>query len=436
MDKILAAILAGGKGARLYPLTRDRAKPAVPFGGIYRIIDFPLSNCMNAGIRQILILTQYKCVSLDRHIQLGWNLFSRELGEFVEVVPAQQRVGERWYEGTADAIFQNLYSIERLGPKYTLILAGDHIYKMDYRLLAGWHRSAEAALTVCAFEVPRSEGHRFGVIKVDSDMRIVDFLEKPSDPPTIPGRPDTCLASMGIYMFNTDVMARRLRQDSGDESSSHDFGKDIIPRMVAEGEEVYAYSFVDENRDEIPYWRDIGTIEAYWEASMDLLAVDPIFNLYDQDWPMHTYMERCPPAKTVFAQDYEGGRRGVAFDSLVSNGAIISGGRLERCIVSPRVRVNSYSEVFESVLFEGVEVGRYVRIRRAIVDKNVFIEPGVHIGYNPELDAKRFTVSDTGIVVIEKDSHIAFEPDLDRGQALQPPRLREIRDAAARGHMP
>lgn len=403
-SRVTAFILAGGKGTRLHPLTRDRAKPAVPFGGTYRIIDFTLSNCLNSSIRRVNILVQYKCISLERHIRLGWNILCPELGEYIVVIPAQQRVGERWYQGTADAVFQNIYTIEQEKPDLVLVLAGDHVYKMNYGRLIGFHEEHDADLTISAIEVPREHAKRLGVLQVDSTGRVVHFVEKPDDPPEIPGKPGVCLASMGIYVFSTGKLIERLREDS-EKKSTHDFGRDIIPGMTPR-DAVYACPFVDENRISDPekpvYWRDIGTIDAYWEASMDLVSVNPIFNLYDRDWPIRTYQEQCPPAKTVFAQEFEGGRRGYALDSLVSGGCIISGGRVERSILSPFVRINSYSEVYESVLFENVEVGRYAKIRRAIIDKDSYIGPGVEIGYDLELDAKRFVVSEGGIVVVPK----------------------------------
>jgi len=405
----LVFVLAGGKGQRLYPLTRDRAKPAVPFGGIYRIIDFTLSNCINSNIRRINILTQYKCFSLDRHIRDGWSIFSPELGEYINIIPAQQRVGERWYEGTADAIYQNIYSIEKEKPQRVLILSGDHIYKMNYRKMLAYHEEKGADLTISAFEVDKSEASRFGVLQIDSDNRVVAFWEKPEDPPTIPGKPDRCLISMGVYVFSTAKLVRRLIEDSQLADSEHDIGGDIIPRMV-QLDRVYAYHFVDENKGDEPYWRDIGTIDAYWEANMDLVSVKPIFNLYDKDWPIRTYQEQYPPAKTVWAEEEPGGRCGVALDSLVSGGCIISGGRVQRSILSPRVRINSYAEVYESILFEGVEVGRHAKIRRAIIDKYTYIPPGMKIGYNLEEDAKRFTVTESGIVVIPKETRIEYEP--------------------------
>jgi len=395
---VLTLILAGGRGERLYPLTRDRAKPAVPFGGIYRIIDFTLSNAINSGLRRIYVMTQYKSLSLQRHIKEGWNILSRELNEFIELVPAQQRIGDDWYLGTGDSVFQNIHLLEDERPDLVLILAGDHIYKMDYRKFINSHLARSADLTISAFELPRRDANRFGVLTVDEDGRVVSFAEKPQDPAPLPDDPETSLVSMGIYVFSRDVLIRRLVEDAKKPDSEHDFGKNIIPSMIGR-DAVYAYRFVDENRKETKYWRDIGTIDAYWEANMDLVNVDPILNIYDRQWPLRTYQSPLPPAKTVFS---EGERMALVQDSLITGGCIVSGGRVRHSILSPWTRVNSYAEVSDSILMEGVQVGRHARVRRAVVDKDVIIPPGMVVGYDLESDRKRFTVSPGGIIVIPK----------------------------------
>lgn len=403
LEDTLAIVLAGGQGERLYPLTRDRGKPAVPFGGIYRVIDFTLSNCLNSGLRKIFVLTQYKSGSLDRHIKLGWDpLFSPELGEWIYTVPPQLRIGQRWYAGTADAVYQNVYLLEQERPRLVVLLSGDHVYKMDYRKLVEFHDSRGAAATVAVVEVPIGQAPSFGIVEVDADNRVVAFHEKPREPRPIPGKPDRALANMGVYCFRTESLVRALSADARQETR-HDFGHDILPAMTASGD-VYAYPFVDENRKETLYWRDIGTLDSYFEASMDLVAVDPIFNLYDASWPIRTVHRQLPPAKTVFAQETPGGRLGIVLDSLISSGTIVSGGRVERSILSPLVRVNSYARVVESVLMDGVDVGRHARIRRAIVDKGVRIPPGCVIGEDPEEDRKRFLVTEGGVVVIPRDA--------------------------------
>jgi glucose-1-phosphate adenylyltransferase len=397
MKKVLAMILAGGRGERLYPLTRDRAKPAVPFGAIYRIIDFTLSNCLNSDIRRIYVLTQYKSISLHRHIQFGWNVLSNPLGEFIEVIPAQQRINEEWYQGTADAIFQNIYTLQQERPEQVLILAGDHIYKMDYRKMIAFHLEKGAALTVAAIRMDRRSSREFGVIEVDGDSRIVGFQEKPEEPKTIPGDPEGILASMGVYVFNTEILVRRLIEDARAEST-HDFGKDIIPSMIGK-DQVLAFDFRRADQGEAGYWRDVGTITAYFEANMDLISVTPQLNLYDPQWPILTYQPPYPPAKTVWE---EKGRVGAAINSIISDGCIISGGSVRRSILSPNVRIHSYGEVEDSILLEGVDVGRYAKIRRAIIDKEVQIPSGTEIGYNLDEDARRFTVTGSGIVVVPK----------------------------------
>ena len=408
MKDVLAVILAGGKGSRLEPLTRDRAKPAVPFGGVYRIVDFTLSNCINSGVRKILVLTQYKAMSLDRHISLGWQRYlCRELGEFIDVVPPQQRIDEHWYQGTADAVYQNIYTIEKERPQYVVILSGDHIYKMNYMNLVRSHIENKADLTIATLPVELSQARQFGVMQIDSSSRVVGFQEKPAHPTPIPGDPQHALASMGIYVFSARFLFEQLCLDATRPDSTHDFGRDVIPSVIGT-HRVFAYPFMDENLDEkgtkATYWRDVGTVDAYYEANMDLIAVDPQLNLYDQRWPIRTYQPDLPPPKFVFAEKGPSARRGQALDSMVCAGCIISGGQVERSILGPNVRINSYAQVEDSILFEGVNVGRHARIRRAIIDKGVHIPPHAEIGYDPELDrARGFVVTDKGITVIPKN---------------------------------
>lgn len=398
MKDVLTVLLAGGAGERLHPLTRNRAKPAVPFGGIYRIVDFTLSNCINSDCRRVQVLVQYKSLSLARHIRFAWNIMHTELGEYVEVIPAQQRVNNNWYLGTADAIYQNLYSIERDDPQKVLIVSGDHIYKMNYQKMLDFHEESGAEVTIAAIEVPLQEASRFGVLETDTTMRVCGFQEKPVEPKCSPQNPTVALASMGVYLFNLDVLRKACIDDSERISSSHDFGKDIIPLLVEE-KHVYTYRFEDENKKQAMYWRDVGTLESYWEANMDLVAVDPLFNLYDRDWPIRTRHTPAPPAKFVFAD--QGSRFGVALDSIVSPGCIISGGTVRRSVLSPNVRVNSFSHVDECILMEGAQVGRHARIRRAIVEKHVRIPEHAVIGYDLQEDAKRFRVCGGNIVVVE-----------------------------------
>jgi glucose-1-phosphate adenylyltransferase len=395
--KVLAMVLAGGRGERLYPLTRDRAKPAVPFGAIYRIIDFTLSNCIHSEIRRIYALTQYKSTSLHRHIQFGWNILSASLGEFIEAIPAQQRIDEHWYQGTADAFFQNIYTIQQERPDLILILSGDHIYKMDYRKMIDFHVENKADLTVGAIRMDRRLSREFGVIQVNEDWQIIGFEEKPEEPKTIPGDPEGILASMGIYVFPTEILVRRLIEDARSDST-HDFGKDIIPAMIKK-DRVFAFDFRKGDRGGMGYWRDVGTIEAYFEANMDLVSVTPQLNLYDPQWPIFTYQSSDPPAKTVLEEE---GRMGTAINSILSNGCIISGGSVKRSVLSPRVVVHSYAEVEDSILLEGVDIGRHAKIRRTIIDKDVQIPPKTEIGYDLDEDAKRFTVTESGIVVVPK----------------------------------
>jgi len=395
--KVLAIILAGGRGERLYPLTRDRAKPAVPFGAIYRIVDFSLSNCLNSNIRHVYALTQYKSTSLHRHIQLGWSILCAPLGEFIEVIPAQQRVDEEWYQGTADAIYQNMYILQDERPDLVLVLAGDHIYKMDYRKMIAHHMEKKADLTIGAIRMDRRFSREFGVIEIDPAWRIIGFQEKPAEPRTIPGDPEGILASMGIYVFNIETLVRRLIDDTRSDSS-HDFGKDIIPSMIGK-DQVFAFDFRQGDQGGTGYWRDVGTIDAYFDANMDLISVTPQLNLYDPQWPILTYQAPYPPAKTVHAEKE---RMGTVVNSVISNGCIISGGTVKRSILSPRAHVHSFAEVEDSILFEGVDIGRHAKIRRTIIDKEVHIPQETEIGYNLEEDAKRFTVTPSGIVVVPK----------------------------------
>jgi len=413
MKNLLAVVLAGGKGTRLEPLTRDRAKPAVPFGGGYRIIDFTLSNCINSDIRKILVLTQYKAMSLDRHIHLGWQgLLSPALGEFIEVVPPQQRIDEHWYQGTADAVYQNIYALEKERPEYVVILAGDHIYKMDYKKLVEFHVHNDADLTVAALRLPAEESIHFGVMQIESDGRVTGFQEKPRVPRTIPGDPDHILASMGVYVFTARFLFEQLCQDATKSDSAHDFGRNIIPAVI-ETHRVFAFPFRDENRKVDAYWRDVGTLDAYFEANMDLVSVDPLLNMYDERWPIRSYHPSSPPPKFVFAESALDGRRGMALDSIVCPGSIISGGQVYRSILGRDVRINSYAHVEDSILFDGVDIGRRARVRRAIIDKGVHIPPDTVIGYDHAQDmARGFTVSDGGITVIAKAEGVEhfYEP--------------------------
>jgi len=416
MKDVLAVILAGGKGSRLEPLTRDRAKPAVPFGGAYRIIDFALSNCLNSGMRKMLVLTQYKAMSLDRHINLGWrHYFCRELGEFVDVVPPQQRIDEHWYQGTADAVYQNIYALEKERPEHVVILAGDHIYKMDYAKMVDFHRDREADLTIGALRVGIEPAREFGVMQVDTENRIIGFEEKSPEPKTIPGDSNHCLASMGIYVFTARFLFEQLCQDATKRTSTHDFGRDLIPSII-NSHRVFGFSFRDENRKQDAYWRDVGTIDAYYDANMDLVNIDPQLNMYDEQWPIRSFQPSCPPPKFVFSDEGEEDRCGHAMDSIVSPGSILSGGAVKGSILGPRVRVNSYAHVEDSILFEGVDIGRHAKVRRAIIDKGVSIPAGVQIGYNLEEDrARGFTISDNGIVVIAKAAGVEYLAGVEPG---------------------
>jgi glucose-1-phosphate adenylyltransferase len=395
MNETLTVILAGGKGTRLEPLTRDRAKPAVPFGGVYRIIDFVLSNCLNSGLRKLLVLTQYKAMSLDRHINLGWRqYFVRELGEYIDIVPPQQRIDEQWYQGTADAVYQNIYAIEKENPRYVLILAGDHIYKMNYRAMIEFHEQRGADLTIGALRVDRESAKQFGVMQIESDQRVVGFQEKPAEP-------------------HTRFLFEKLCLDATLPTSHHDFGKNIIPSIIKD-HQVFAFPFRDENRKRDAYWRDVGTLDAYYEANMDLVATDPLLNLYDVEWPIRTLQPNLPPPKFVFGSRNDSPRCGQALDSIVCSGSIVSGGRVERSILGSSTRIHSYALVEDCILGDGVDIGRGAKIRRAIIDKRVRVPAGMEIGYDLDLDRERgFAVSPDGVVVLSKsDAMRMTEPTI------------------------
>ncbi|MFV1951367.1 MAG: glucose-1-phosphate adenylyltransferase [Nitrospinota bacterium] len=405
MAKSLVMILAGGEGKRLYPLTRERAKPSVPFGGRYRIIDFVLNNFINSGFFKIKILTQFKSESLNNHISNGWHL-SHKLGQYIDTVPAQMKRGRDWYKGTADAIYQNLNIIIDENPDYVFVFGGDHIYKMDVRQMLSFHIRKKADLTIAAIPKPIDEAGPFGVIETDKNWRVIGFEEKPENPAPLPKNPKKALVSMGNYIFNKDIIIEELKRDA-QEQTDHDFGKDILAGIFKKYK-LYVYNFTKNTitgsvKYEKKYWRDVGDIDAYWQANMDLISVSPLFDLYNSEWPLRTYYPTLPPAKFVFADRHKD-RIGIATDSLVSEGCIISGGQINRSVLSPMVRINSYSYVSESILFEGVNVGRYARIKRAIIDKFVNIPPEMEIGYNLKKDRKRFYVTKSGIVVIPKNT--------------------------------
>ena len=405
IDDALVMILAGGEGKRLYPLTRDRAKPAVPFGGRYRIIDFVLNNFINSGFYKIKVLTQYKSDSLNQHISRGYAL-SPFLDQYVDLVPAQMRTGGTWYQGTADAVYQNLLHIVDADPNYVCVFGGDHIYKMDVSQMLAYHKEKQAALTIAAIPIPIEEASEFGIMEVDDNWRLTSFIEKPkTKPKSIPGHPELCLASMGNYIFGRDVLVDALERDAKIEDSNHDFGKNVIPMLLNEGKPVYVYNFKDNafsgmTDAERGYWKDVGSIDAYWQANMDLLDSCPELNLYAKEWPLRTFNYNYPPAKFIWQ---EGDRVGMATNSMVSEGCIVSGGSLSRCILSPKVRINSYSQVSDSILMENVNVGRHCEIRNAIIDKNVEIPPHTKIGFDREVDTQRgFFVSPNGITVVPK----------------------------------
>ncbi|MES9970539.1 MAG: glucose-1-phosphate adenylyltransferase [Candidatus Thiodiazotropha sp.] len=392
----LALILAGGRGSRLKHLTKWRSKPAVPFGGKFRIVDFPLSNCINSGIRQVGVLTQYKAHSLLLHIQRGWGFLRGEFGEFVELLPAQQRIESSWYEGTADAVYQNLDILRSHNPDYVLVLAGDHIYKMDYGTMIAEHVESGADMTVGCLTVDLESAKEFGVMTVDNDDWVVDFHEKPANPKPIPGKENEALASMGIYVFNRKFLFEQLIKDADTPNSSHDFGKDIIPKVI-ERYRVMAYRFRDATSGKQAYWRDVGTIDAFWTANLELIGVTPPLNLYDHSWPIWTYQEQLPPAKFVFDDDE---RRGMAVDSMVSGGCVISGAKVTNSLLFSNVRVNSYSEVTETVVLPDVNIGRNCRISKAVIDRGCDIPEGTIIGEDPDQDAERFYVSEKGVVLV------------------------------------
>ncbi|MBL8534441.1 MAG: glucose-1-phosphate adenylyltransferase [Betaproteobacteria bacterium] len=398
-----ALVLAGGKGSRLRNLTDWRAKPAVPFGGKFRIVDFVLSNCVNSGIRQIGVATQYKAHSLIRHIQRGWSFLDGRFKEFVDVLPASQRTSdESWYQGTADAVYQNLDILRSYHPEYVLVLGGDHIYKMDYGKMLSDHVLKGADVTVACLEVPVATATAFGVMGIDADWRVREFVEKPANPESVPGKPGKALVSMGIYAFNAAFLYEQLEIDTRLKDSSHDFGKDLIPYLVGNAK-VFAHNFIESCvavKDGVPYWRDVGEVEAFWEANLDLSRVDPELNLYDTKWPIWTHQEQLPPAKFVFDEE---GRRGYAVDSLVSGGCIVSGSRVARSVLFSNVRVHSYGEIEDSVLLPDVVVGRRVKLRKCVVDKRSMLPDGIEIGFDPEEDAKRFYVSDNGITLVTPD---------------------------------
>ena len=408
MKDTLGVLLAGGAGERLFPLTRDRAKPAVPFGGHYRIIDITLSNCINSGLRKVYIMTQYKALSLNRHIREGWSgAVAQELGEFIELLPPMQRTGANWYMGTADAVYQNIYSIGSEQPKYMIILSGDHIYKMDYSRMMEYHQKTGAEATLATLPIPPDEVSRFGVVEVSQSGEVQGFQEKPASTTfRSPFSPDAVDASMGIYIFNTDVLLKALITDAEDPDSKHDFGHNILPAMLGK-RKMMAYSFVDENKQQALYWRDVGTLDAYYDANMDLCSVSPTFNLYDVEWPIRTRVRQYPPAKFVFG---EPGRTGSATNSVITAGVIISGAAVSGCVVSQDVRINSYSQVDSSIVFSHVNIGRHCRIRRAIIDRNVNIPEGTVIGYDPIEDKKRYFVTPSGLTIVTRDASMFENP--------------------------
>ncbi|MDO9477022.1 MAG: glucose-1-phosphate adenylyltransferase [Pseudohongiella sp.] len=402
-NKTYAVVLAGGRGTRLKQLTDNRSKPAVPFGGKLRIIDFPLSNCINSGIRRVGVVTQYKAQSLLRHIQRGWGFLEANLGEFIEALPAQQRVQEAWYTGTADAVFQNLYFIRHCNPEYILVLGGDHVYKMNYGRVIADHIAARADLTICCIDVPLEEASQFGIMTVGEDQRITGFNEKPPHPQALPGDPTRALASMGIYVFSAAFLYEHLARDAQDSTSSHDFGKDLIPYMV-EHHRVFAHRFATSCVNmvgETPYWRDVGTVDAYWEANMDLTKVTPGLNLYDADWPIWSLQQQLPPAKFVFNDD--DGRRGHALDSLISSGCIISGAEIQRSLLFTNVRVREHSVIADSVILPDVEIGRHVTLHRVIVDKGCHLPDGFTAGVDLRRDRELFHVTPGGVTLISAD---------------------------------
>ena len=404
-QNILTLILAGGKGERLYPLTRDRSKPAVPMGGLYRIIDFTLSNCINSGLRRIYVLTQYKSHSLDRHLKLGWNIFSSELEEYLYAVPPQQRISSKWYQGTADAIFQNIYILEREKPSHVLLLSGDHVYNMNYEWMIREHLETGADVTVSTYTVPLTEAYRFGVLEANGEGRIVSFLEKPKDPKPAPGSTDSCLVNMGVYLFDTDVLVRAVSKDAR-RDTAHDFGKNIIPDLLSKSAKLQAFSMEKCFDEGEAYWRDIGTLDSYYEANMDLLGSNPVFSIYDQEWRLRTFPRQIPPIKTV-PGDTEGHRKsGEVLNSIISGGCLIRGGKVVHSVLSPWVMIDSGSLVEESILMDGVEIARGAKVKKAIIDKGVYIPENFRLGYDHEKDSKLFTVTEGGVTVVPKETII------------------------------
>ena len=408
LDETLTLILAGGHGSRLQPLTAERAKPAVPFGGKYRIIDFTLANCLHSGLRQILVLTQYKSHSLQKHLRDGWSVFNPELGDYITAIPPQMRTGEGWYGGTADAVYQNLYLIRRSGVKYVLILSGDHIYRMDYAAMLTAHQQKEAAMTVACMEVPIDQAHQFGGMSINEQSRIIEFAEKPENPKPVPGDNNHALASMGIYIFSIDLLIEELEADHTREGSRHDFGMDIIPRLIDQVG-VYAYRFGSEQGRVScdRYWRDVGTIDSYYEANMDLLRPVPSLDLYQRDWNIRTYQGQLPPARTVAG---EKGDEGLLLNAIAAGGVVVAGGKVHHSILFPGVRICDGASVEDSILFHGVQVGKGARLGRCIVDKYVDIPDGAEIGLDPERDAKHFTVSANGVTVVPKGYQFPKSP--------------------------
>src|SRR3989454_6246133 len=407
MRDAIGVLLAGGRGERLWPLPRARAKPAVPFGALYRIIDITLSNCINSALRRVFVLPKYRPLSLTRHIGAGWPPLAG-WGNYIEALPSQMRVSQQWYQGTADAVYQNIYSIGSERSKFVFILSGDHIYKMNYSRMLKQHCDSSADVTVGTIEIPALQAAKqFGVIETDKEWRIIGFEEKPAVPKESPLHAGHCNASMGIYIFNTQLMIPILLADSEDPKSHHDFGKDILPRIISK-HRVFAYNFVDENAKDALYWRDVGTLDAYYEANMDLVSVSPVFNLYDSAWPLRTWQHQYPPAKFVFA-DPE--RMGVALDYIVAGGSVISGGRVHTSVIGDDVRVHSYSGVSQSLIYNHVNIGRHSRIRRAIIDRHVSLPERTEIGYDLEADRRRFHVTDSGIVVVVRQESLIEEPE-------------------------
>jgi len=408
MRDTLGVLLAGGAGERLFPLTRDRAKPAVPFGGHYRIIDITLSNCINSGLRKVFIMTQYKALSLNRHIREGWSgIVAQELGEFFEIMPPMQRTGANWYMGTADAVYQNIYSIGSEQPKYVIILSGDHIYKMDYSRMLEHHKAMGAEVTLATLPISPDEVPRFGVVEVGNGGEVLGFEEKPKSTTfRSPFNPNAVDASMGIYIFNTETLLKELIADAEDPNSKHDFGHNILPNLLGK-KKMVAYNFVDENRQQALYWRDVGTLDAYYDANLDLCSVSPVFNLYDKHWPMRTRVRQYPPAKFVFG---EPGRTGKAVNSVITAGVIISGAEIMNSVLSHDVRVNSYSSVESSIIFSHVNIGRHCRINRAIIDRDVEIPEGTVIGYDPVEDKRRYFVTPSGLTIVTRDRSLFENP--------------------------